>query len=216
MNASSKTRVIVFDDNKDRRESLELLISIKEDMECIGTFENVKHVLSDIQESQPDVVLMDIDMPEINGIEAVRQIRTKYPKLFIIMQTVFEDEEKITSAISAGADGYILKKTSPDKLIEGIREVLEGGAPMTPSVAKLVLRLFHSTHVHQGRAESTLSEREKEVLSLLVKGNSYKMIADQCGISPFTVNAHIRKIYEKLQVHSVAEAVNKALTQRLV
>ncbi len=212
----TKTRVIVFDDNKDRRESLELLINTREEMQCVGTFENALNAVEKIMISEPDVILMDIDMPEINGIEAVRAIRRGFPKVHIIMQTVFEDEEKITSAISAGADGYILKKTSPSKLIDGIEEVLEGGAPMTPSVAKLVLKFFQSQHMPQTSEASPLSEREKEVLSLLVKGNSYKMIADYCKISPFTVNAHIRKIYEKLQVHSVAEAVSKAIMQKLV
>lgn len=212
----NKTRVIVFDDNKDRRESLELLVNLRDDMRCVATFESAEDAIEQIRIFEPNVVLMDIDMPRMDGISAVGMIRSVYPDIHIIMQTVFEDEEKITSAISAGANGYILKKTSPAKLIDGILEVLEGGAPLTPSVARLVLKFFQSQQATQSVQEFSLSEREKEILSLLVKGNSYKMIADSCGISQFTVNAHIRKIYDKLQVHSVAEAVSKAIKQKIV
>jgi DNA-binding NarL/FixJ family response regulator len=212
----NKTRVIVFDDNKDRRESLELLVNLRDDMRCVATFESAEDAIEQIRIFDPNVVLMDIDMPRMDGISAVGMIRSVYPDIHIIMQTVFEDEEKITSAISAGANGYILKKTSPAKLIDGILEVLEGGAPLTPSVARLVLKFFQSQQATQSVQEFSLSEREKEILSLLVKGNSYKMIADSCGISQFTVNAHIRKIYDKLQVHSVAEAVSKAIKQKIV
>lgn len=209
-------RVIVFDDNKDRRESLEMLINLHPRLMCAGTFENCTRLNDDVPGTSPDVVLMDIDMPGMNGIEAVREIRKKHPGLRIIMQTVFEDEERITSAIKAGADGYILKKTSPEKLIEGILDVMEGGAPMTPSVARYVLRMFQSKTEKPNTAITTLSQREKEILSHLVNGLSYKMIAAECGISVFTVNAHIRKIYEKMQVHSVAEAVSKALRDGVV
>lgn len=212
----NKTRVIVFDDSKDRRESLELLINLRNDMRCVATFESAENAVEQIKVFEANVVLMDIDMPKLDGIKAVYMIRSVFPNVHIIMQTVFEDEEKITAAISAGANGYILKKAQPAKLIDGILEVLEGGAPLTPSVARLVLNFFQSQHFPKGNDVALLSEREKEVLSHLVKGNSYKMIADLCGISPFTVNAHIRKIYEKLQVHSVAEAVSKAINQRLV
>jgi DNA-binding NarL/FixJ family response regulator len=211
-----KTRIIVFDDNKDRRDSLELLINLRDDMYCVATFESAEHAIEQIEALHPKVVLMDIDMPKMDGIQAVAMIRRVFPSVYIIMQTVFEDEEKITSAISAGANGYILKKTSPTKLIDGIIEVLEGGAPLTPSVAKLVLRFFQSQNMLAGGENVLLTDREKEILSLLVKGKSYKMIAESCGISQFTVNAHIRKIYDKLQVHSVAEAVSKAIKQRLV
>lgn len=210
-------RVIIFDDNKDRRDSLEMLIGLHPRMICAATFENCRHLHDAIRNSQPDVVLMDIDMPGMSGIEAVKEIRKVWPSLHILMQTVFEDEARITASISAGADGYILKKVSPEKLIEGILDVMEGGAPMTPSVARYVLRMFQSQpEKSTSRTTDFLSPREKEILSHLVNGLSYKMIAAECGISIFTVNAHIRKIYEKMQVHSVAEAVSKALRDGVV
>ncbi len=206
--------IVVFDDNKDRRESLQMLINSKEGLLCTGVFEDCNHVVEDVQASNPDVILMDIDMPGINGIEGVRIIRSHFPKVHIIMQTVFEDDEKIFAAILAGADGYILKKTAPAKLIEGIKEVVEGGAPMTASVARQVLKLFQSQPAKPD--EYNLTEREKEILALLVKGMSYKMIASQCGITYFTVNMHIKKIYEKLHVHSATEAVSKAIQNKIV
>ncbi|HNP23763.1 MAG TPA: response regulator transcription factor [Panacibacter sp.] len=206
--------IVVFDDNKDRRDSLQMLINSKEGLLCTGVFEDCNHVVEDVQASNPDVILMDIDMPGINGIEGVRIIRSHFPKVHIIMQTVFEDDEKIFAAILAGADGYILKKTPPVKLIEGIKEVVEGGAPMTASVARQVLKLFQSQPAKPD--EYNLTEREKEILALLIKGMSYKMIASQCGITYFTVNMHIKKIYEKLHVHSATEAVSKAIQNKIV
>jgi len=206
--------VAVFDDNKDRLDSLKMLISRQEGMLCTGTFENCLDVVKKIEDSQPDVVLMDIDMPGMTGIEGVRLIKQHSAKVHIIMQTVFEDDEKIFAAILAGADGYILKKTPPQKLIEGIREVMENGAPMTASVAKQVLKLFQQ--LPPKTDEYNLTEREKEILSFLVKGMSYKMIADACSVTYFTVNMHIKKIYEKLHVHSATEAVSKAIQNKIV
>jgi DNA-binding NarL/FixJ family response regulator len=209
-------RVIVFDDNRDRRDSLEMLLSLDSRMICAGTFENCQHLDDHIAGTCPDVVLMDIDMPGMNGIDAVKKIRASHPHIRIIMQTVFEDEARISAAISAGADGYILKKASPEKLLEAIGDVMEGGAPMTPSVARFVLTVFQGRNATASPASEMLSPREKEVLTHLVNGLSYKMIAAECGISVFTVNAHIRKIYDKMQVHSVAEAVAKALRDGVV
>lgn len=206
--------IAVFDDNKDRRDSLQMLINTREGMVCTGVFEDCNNVLDNIHASAPDVILMDIDMPGVNGIEAVKIIRSQFPKVHIIMQTVFEDDDKIFSAILAGADGYILKKTAPAKLIEGIKEVVEGGAPMTASVAKQVLKLFQNQPPKPDAYN--LTDREKEILALLVKGMSYKMIAAQCGVTYFTVNMHIKKIYEKLHVHSATEAVSKAIQNKIV
>jgi DNA-binding NarL/FixJ family response regulator len=206
--------VAVFDDNKDRLDSLKMLISRQDKMLCTGMFENCIDVIKKIESSLPDVVLMDIDMPGMNGIEGVRLIKQHFPKVLIIMQTVFEDDEKIFAAILAGADGYILKKTPPQKLIEGIFEVMENGAPMTASVAKQVLKLFQNQPARVD--EYNLTEREKEILGYLVKGMSYKMIADACNVTYFTVNMHIKNIYEKLHVHSATEAVSKALKNKIV
>ncbi|HYV93034.1 MAG TPA: response regulator transcription factor [Chitinophagales bacterium] len=211
----NEIKVIVFDDNPTRRNSLELLIDGTDGMHCIGTFENCNHVLDDVRRLNPNVILMDIEMPGVNGIEAVKLIRKFFPQVFILMQTVFDEDEKIFDSICAGANGYILKKTPPIRLLEGIREVAEGGAPMTASVAKQVLSMVHK---HAPRSENIfeLTQREKEVLSFLVKGMSYKMIGDACNISPFTVNTHIKKIYEKLHVHTAHAAVAKAINEKLL
>ncbi len=209
-------KVVVYDDNKGRLEGLELLINQNDDMKCIGTFENCSDVIEQINVLQPDVVLMDIDMPYVNGIEGLKLIRQNAPEILIIMQTVFEEEDKIFEAIQAGANGYFLKKTPPAKLIEGIRDVYQGGAPMTASIAKKVLELFRHTTAARVTTDFNLTDRETEILSFLVKGLNYKMIAEQCNISWHTVNAHCKKIYEKLHVHSAQEAVAKAVNQRIV
>jgi DNA-binding NarL/FixJ family response regulator len=202
-------KILVYDDNKGRQEALKLLIESSGDMQFVGARENCNGVETDILQIKPDVVLMDIDMPGTNGIEGLKRIRKQAPDVFIIMQTVFEDDEKIFTAIHIGAHGYFLKKTAPDKLIEGIRDVLEGGAPMTPSVARRVLHMFQQQPAFKSSHPFELTEREVEILSMLAKGMSYKMIAEAGGISFHTVNSHLKKIYEKLHVHSATEAVAK-------
>jgi len=209
-------RIAIFDDNDNRREGLELLISMTEDMTCVGAFNDCSNVLKDIESSKPDVVLMDIDMPKVNGIEGVKLIRKKYPELKILMQTVFEDDEKIFASICAGADGYILKKAQPHELMKAISEVLQGGAPMTPSIARQVIRLVSKPVSRNADADFHLTPRELEILSLLVQGLSYKMIGDRCNISQPTVNSHIQNIYQKLHVSSGIEAVAKAIAQNIV
>lgn len=211
-------RVAVFDDNLKRRDSLNTLIDLMEGMECVGTYVDCSNVLKDIKESRPDVVLMDIDMPNVNGIEGVKIIRTKYPDLKILMQTVFEDDDKVFAAVCAGADGYILKEANPMRLMDAIKEVLEGGAPMTPTIARKVLQLFSKQNQPAKEEEKAfdLSKREQEILNFLVRGYSYKMIADECHISYPTVNTHVTNIYRKLQVQSVAGAVSLAIREGLV
>ncbi|MBG9374960.1 response regulator transcription factor [Panacibacter sp. DH6] len=208
-------KVIVYDDNKDRRESLKILINIQPEMACTGIFKDCLNVWNDIVNTQPDVILMDIDMPEMSGIEGVKMIRKQYPDVKIIMQTVFDDTDKIFAAIEAGADGYFLKTTSTAKIIEGIKEVMEGGAPMTATVAKKVLTKFKDqpkniTEVFE------LNEQERTILNHLVNGLSYKMIADVTNVSYSAVNMYIKRIYKKLQVHSATEAISKATKNRLV
>lgn len=211
-------RVLVFDDNRGRLESLELLINQSEDMLCAGTFENCMQIQHQVKALNPQVILMDIDMPGVNGIEGLKIIRREFPDVMIIMQTVFEDEEKIFEAVRSGAHGYFLKKTPPAKLMEGIRDVMEGGAPMTPSVAKKVLEVFQNQSAPRSTQSPRfdLTPRELEILSHLVKGASYKMIASECGISWHTVNSHFKKIYEKLHVHSAAEAISKVIEQKIL
>lgn len=209
-------RIVVFDDNNKRRESLEMLIDLTDGMTCVGSFPDCSNVLHDIDRSQPDLVLMDIDMPNVNGIEGVMIIRKKHPDLTILMQTVFEDDEKIFACIRAGADGYILKKAQPHELMNAIDEALKGGAPMTPSIARQVLRFVGSTENKKKTEDFKLTARETEILSLLVEGLSYKMIANRCFISLPTVNSHIQNIYEKLQVNTAVEAVTKAIGNKIV
>lgn len=166
--------------------------------------------------ANPDVVMMDINMPGISGIEAVQMIKEKFPQVHILMQTVFDDNDKIFAAICAGASGYMLKKTAPKKMIEAIHETYLGGAPMTASVAVKVLQMFRLQTIGEKSEFIDLSEREKEILALLVKGKSYKAVASTCFISIDTVSTHVRHIYEKLHVHSKSEAVAKAINQKLL
>ncbi len=208
---------MVFDDNKGRLESLELLINQYDDMKCVGTFVNCEGIIEKAGKLKPNVILMDIDMPGLNGIEGLKLIKNAMPEVMVIMQTVFDDEDKIFEAIKAGAQGYFLKMTSPVKLIEGIRDVMEGGAPMTPSVAKKILEVFQLKSGARNKKNTfDLTPRELEILSHLVKGASYKMIADALGISWHTVNSHFKKIYEKLHVHSATEAISVAMEQKIV
>ncbi|MEP7169086.1 MAG: response regulator transcription factor [Bacteroidota bacterium] len=209
-------KVAVFDDNKPRRELLQLLLNSTTGMECTGAFEDCRNVVKNIMENIPDVVLMDIDMPHVNGIEGLQLIKKQFPQVKILMQTIFEDDDKIFAAICAGADGYILKKTPPAKLIDAINEVVSGGAPMTHTVARQVLQLFNNRNKKSASIDFNLTEREHEILSMLVQGLSYKMIADKCSVSYSTVNSHISHIYEKLHVKSGTEAVAKAIEQKIV
>ena len=213
---TTEIRVAVFEDNEQLRESLGQFIDNEGSLNCTGTFADANHIERKIEKSRPDVIIMDIDLPGMNGIDAVKIIHEKFPSIRVLMQTVFDDNDKIFAAIRAGASGYILKKATPAKIIEAIRETYNGGAPMTPSIAEKVLNMFR-IQTQQTQAEKIdLSDREKEILTLLVKGQSYKMIAADCFISYDTVNSHIKNIYEKLHVHSKSEAVVKAINQKLI
>ena len=205
-------RVVIYDDHPQRCESLKALILLSGDMECVGVFHDCSHVLEEMRRLNPDIVLMDISMPNVDGISGVQKIKKEFPHVRVIMQTVFTDEARIFASLQAGAEGYILKNASAEKIIESIKEVYAGGASMTPSIALRVMKYFNqekSTDFH-------LTQKEKEVLTLLADGNSYKMVADNLGIAYNTVNAHVRKIYEKLHVHSIGEAVSVALKNRIV
>ena len=210
-------RVIAFDDNKDLRVMFRMLVDAQPDMVCVAVHPDLSQMMRDIDAAQPDVIVMDIQMPGMNGIEGVKAIKARYPEAKILMQTVFEDEDKVFDAICAGAAGYILKTAPVGDIISALRAVHEGGSPMTPSIASKVLMRFRTTEANTPTDEEFhLSTREKDVLGLLVKGLSYKMIADQLGISFHTVDSHIRKIYDKLHVSGMAEAVSKAVRKRIV
>ena len=207
-------KIAIFEDNPKFRESLEFIIVTTDDMELCGSFEDTSKIRQRIEAVQPDVVLMDINIPGTNGIDAVKEIRKDFPNVRVCMQTIFEDDDKVFASLCAGASGYILKNTAADKILQAIREVADGGAFFTPSIAKKILNNFQQQPLH---AEFImLSEKEKEVLKHLVDGLSYKMIADKLNLSFHTIHSHIKNIYEKLHVNSKGEAVAKALKQKLI
>lgn len=209
-------RIVIYEDNQDLRESLSVLLRGTEGIELLDAFSNCEHVYKQINELRPDLVLMDIDMPIANGLTGLRSIKKHFPEVNVLMLTVFEENEYIFDSICSGAVGYLLKKTPPARLIDAIHDAQSGGAPMTSSIARKVLQMFpHPVRTEIDNSHN-LTDREREILALLVKGNSYKMIAAACTISIDTVRSHIKKIYEKLHVHSQTEAVAKAIQQRLV
>lgn len=209
-------RVAVFDDNASRREALEMLINASGNMQCVGAFADCRDVVRHVSAARPDVILMDIDMPHVDGIQGMKLIRQQFGRVKILMQTVLEDNDKIFDAILAGADGYFLKQTTPERLLEGIEEVMEGGAPMTPAVARKVLQFVGKRSGAKKSTTFNLTHRETEILKLLVDGYSYKLIAEKCHISYSTVNTHVVHIYEKLQVTNAAAAVSTAMREGLV
>ncbi|PVD52252.1 DNA-binding response regulator [Terrimonas sp.] len=209
-------KIAVFDDHAERREALKLVISLETDMVCIGDFKDCSGIVEDFILEAPDVVLMDINMPRVNGIEGVKLLQQHYPQVLIIMQTVFDDDDNLFRCLQEGAHGYILKKTPNNKITEAIRDVVSGGAPMTPTIARRVLQHFGSKKSTSNNEDYNLSKREMDILTHMVKGFSHKMIAAQLNISIFTVNNHIKNIYHKLQVHSASEAVATALQKNIV
>lgn len=208
-------KILIYEDNPQLREGLTMLINGSDGFDVLASYPNCNNVVQEVQAFKPDVVLMDIDMPGVNGIEGLKRIREVDSDVKILMLTVFDDNKNIFQAISHGANGYILKKTPPARLLEYIAEAQTGGAPMTASVATQVLRMFSSMNNEKGE-DYNLSEREKHVLQLLVDGYSYKMIASEMFISIDTVRSHIKKIYEKLHVNSKSEAVAKAFKDKIV
>ena len=211
-----KINVVIFEDNSLLRESLYQLINGTEGLNCVGAFGNCDDIIFNLKKTMPQVVLMDIQMPGMNGIEGVKMIKKYFPEIKIIMQTVVEDDDKIFASICSGASGYLLKNTTPARLLQAIVEVNEGGAPMTPSIAQKVLEKFRRQSPSSTNELNQLSDREKEILECLVQGMSYKMIAAACKISTDTVRYHIRNIYDKLHVHSKSEAVIKAMKGKVV
>lgn len=210
----SGIKVILYDDNDSLRDSVAMLLEESEDFTMAGTFSNCLDLANNIIDTKPDVVIMDIDMPGMNGIEGVKSIRKTFPTVQILMFTVFNNDENVFAAIKAGAAGYILKNAEPQYLLQAISEVYNGGAPMTPGIARRVLLQFQ-TMLPEGKKDYHLSQREREVLALLVEGHPYKLIGSRLNITYDTVRAHMKKIYEKLHVASMTEAVAKAINEKL-
>ncbi|MGC3947148.1 MAG: response regulator transcription factor [Chryseolinea sp.] len=207
-------KVILYDDNDSLRDSVTMLLEESDDFTLVGAFSNCFDLTNNIIDAKPDVVIMDIDMPGMNGIEAVKVIRKTFPSVQILMLTVFNNDENVFAAVKAGAAGYILKNAEPQYLLQAISEVYNGGAPMTPGIARKVLMQFQNMLPDENN-DYHLSQREKEVLALLVEGHPYKVIGGKLNITYDTVRAHMKKIYEKLHVASMTEAVAKAINQKL-
>lgn len=209
-------RIALFEDIKEIRELLTETIQNSEGLFMTGAYANANDALKVMRRDRPDVVLMDIQMPGVSGIEAVRMIKLNYPDIQILMQTVFEDNARIFAAICAGASGYILKDATPERYLEAIMEVAAGGAPMSPVIARKVLTMFQGQNPPSPKEEyHELSPTEQKILGCLVRGLSYKLIADECKISLSTVNFHLKNIYRKLHVNSATEAISKALRQQI-
>jgi DNA-binding NarL/FixJ family response regulator len=210
------TRIAVFEDNKHLRTTLQVLLESAEGFTCTGVYANCDGMLELLEENPCDIVLMDIEMPGLNGIEATKLLRQHFPDVHVLIQTAFFDDSYIFNAICAGASGYILKTTSPSGYLEALREVENGGSPMTPGIARRMLELFRVNLQPAVTTDYQLTAREKEILQMLVNGKSYKMIAAESKIATDTVKSHIRNIYAKLHVNSGTEAVSKAIRDRIV
>lgn len=201
-------RVAIYEDNRPLRDALGTLIADTDGLTLVGAYGDCLLANDNTYRHQPDVVLMDIDLPGRDGIQAVQSLRREFPTVEVLMLTVFDDDDRVFRALCAGASGYLLKQTPPDDILDAIEQVYAGGAPMTPSIARKVIQTF------PGRAAASadldqLTSRESQVLHYLAQGLSYKLVADELSISIETVRTHIKRIYEKLHVHSVTEAVSK-------
>ena len=211
----SAIKVAIIEDEREIRECLTLLLNGTEGYQCTGSYRSMEDALEKIARQVPDVVLSDIGLPGMNGIDGVRLLKQRHPDLLVLMLTVYDDDERIFDAMCAGACGYLLKKTPPARLLDSLKEVVAGGAPMSPEVARRVIALFREIRPPD-RAEYHLTPHETRLLKLFVEGHNYKTAAAELRVSVNTVNFHVRSIYDKLQVHSRSEAVVKALLNRLV
>jgi DNA-binding NarL/FixJ family response regulator len=195
-------RVFIYDDSKQRRNSLKALLDLSDNVQFVGEAENCSDALKDMETFYPEVVLMDINMPIVDGIEGLKKIKTTFPSIQVLMQTAFDDSDKIFTSIKNGASGYILKSDSANKILQAIEEVYQGGVVMNPTIAKKVMSYFTPT-----KLANPLSAKENEVLIHLSNGLSYKMVANEMGISYTTVNFHVKSIYTKLHISSLGEAI---------
>jgi DNA-binding NarL/FixJ family response regulator len=210
-------KILIVEDNKFIRNGWEIALTSETDFEIVGSYRSCESAFKNQSVEDADLVLMDIGLPGISGIEGVKYLKEKFPEMIIVMCTVHDDDEKIFDAICAGAVGYLLKKASPDDLISALRDAYNGGSPMTPSVARKVIASFQKTQLKSFTGEKVkLTEREEQILKLLAEGKSYLEIANNIFLSESGVDYHIRHIYEKLQVHSRAEAVSKGIKNRLI
>jgi len=212
---SPTIRVTIIEDRREIREGLAMLINGTPGYQCIGAYRSMEEALDRLPQPLPDVVLLDIGLPGMSGIDGLRILKERYPNMLLLILSVYDDDERIFDAMCAGASGYLLKKTPPLKLLESLREAVQGGAPMSPEVARRVISLFREIRPPE-RADYQLTPHETRLLKLFVKGHNYKTAAQELSVTVHTISFHLRSIYEKLQVHSKSEAVAKALQNRLV
>ena len=208
-------KTAVVEDMRDIREGLATLINFTEGFECTGGYRSMEEAIPKISARLPDVLLSDIGLPGMDGIEGIKILKERFPQMTVLMLTVYDDDERIFDALCAGASGYLLKRTPPAQLMENIREAVSGGAPMSPEVASRVIKLFREIRPPE-KVEYDLTPHETRLLKLLVEGHNYTTASEELGVSYNTIKFHMRHIYEKLQVHSKSEAVAKALQNRIV
>ena len=208
-------KTIIVEDQRDLREGLQTLINFTPGFKCMGAFRTMEEALARVKNDLPDVVLSDIGLPGMSGIEGIRILKAQYPELIILVLSVYDDDERIFDALCAGACGYLLKQTEPAELLRSVKEAVAGGAPMSPEVAARVIRIFREVRPPE-RVDYDLTPHETRLLKLLVEGYNYVTAAEELNISYNTIKFHVRNIYEKLQVHSKSEAVAIAMRDRLV
>jgi len=211
-----RVKVAIFEDNVQYLEALSILVNGMADLQLIGAWRNTKDMIAHLKKNTPDLILMDIGITPIDGIEATKLLKENYPDTKVLIQTIFDDDDKVFAAICAGATGYVLKSYLPLALPSSINEIMTGGSPMSPTIARKILNLFREHFPKSDLVDHyNLTKREKEILKYLVEGGSYKIVADKCGIAFETVKTHIRNIYEKLHVASMSGAVAKAIRENL-
>jgi len=208
-------RVVIIEDLREVRDGLAVLIGATQGFHCAGSYRTMEDALERIAGDTPDVILTDLGLPGMGGVEGTRLLHARFPHVPVLALTVYDDDDNVFNAICAGASGYLLKNTAPARLLESIREVVTGGAPMSPDVARRVITVFRQFRPPE-HAPYRLTPQETELLKLMVDGHHYKTAAAAMGISTSTVSFHLKHIYEKLQVHSKSEAVAKALRERLI
>ncbi|NNF05759.1 MAG: response regulator transcription factor [Candidatus Eisenbacteria bacterium] len=209
-------RVCIVEDMKRIREGLDLLVNGTDGLQCVGTYERAEDMLDEVEDKNPDVILMDLGLPGISGTEGIRQVRAQRPNQIVLVLSVYEENDRIFGALCAGACGYLAKNTPPASLIESIVEAHEGGSPMSAHIARKVVSVFQTGDYPRPAPPQALSPREQEVLTGLASGQAYKQVAESLGISIDTVRFHIRNVYKKLEVHSQSAAVAKALREGLI
>ena len=215
MESTSQIKIAIVEDQRQIREGLATMINFTDGFNCVGSYRSMEEAIDRIKHNVPDMLLSDIGLPGMSGIEGVAILKERYPDLKILMLSVYDDNERIFDALCAGASGYLLKKTPPAKLIESLKETMQGGAPMSPEVARKVITLFRDFRPPE-KVDYDLTPHEMRLLKLLVEGHSYKTAGVELGVTVNTISFHLKSIYEKLQVHSKSEAVAKALQNHLI